>query len=132
MCEISITVRSKNIAMIDCHLRKLDYFCLNKLKSLCGKWYNEHCSYEEIGRLTGFEWPSIRIKFDRAMQFGNKLRHKQIPEISAALRRPRGRPPINMRGLIEKDIQSKSMELEKMAEDRDRWQQVAKQLLFRY
>ena len=82
--------------------------------------------------MTGFEWPRNRIRFDRAMQFGHKLRHKQVPEISATWQRPRGRPPINMRRLIEKDMRSKGMELGKMAEDRDRWQQVAKRLLFRY
>ena len=112
-CIISILLYG-----LKCHaatrrlLRKLDYFCLRKLKVILGLAYDAKVSYAEMSRkLKSFgikwEWPGIRLQKQRLRFFLDSIKEPEIEEVMLppfGCKRKIGRPKFRLIDALINDL----------------------------
>ena len=93
-------------------LRKLDNFCLRKLKSIFGFQFDDRISYARIDAELSFfnipwKWPSLRIKKARISFFIQSLDKPSITQLltrQPGEKRKRGRPKTRLIDVIVQDL----------------------------
>ena len=93
-------------------IKKLNFFCLNKLKSIFGFDFDSHVSYDQIEAESGvfdiaWTWPAQYLKVSCLQYFVKMLENEAIREVISppkGLKRKRGRPRFRYIDAIGQDL----------------------------